>query len=62
VEADREKAKKEQYAESYNYARVVSHSTCPPLSPPFPHANSFVIGPTVINNNYARERFATTAS
>jgi hypothetical protein len=29
---------------------VVSHSTCPPL-PPFPHANSFVMGTAVINNN-----------
>jgi hypothetical protein len=29
---------------------VVSHSTCPPLSPP-PHAHSFVIGTAVIYNN-----------
>jgi len=29
---------------------VVSHSTCPPISPS-PHAISIVIGPSVINNN-----------
>jgi hypothetical protein len=29
---------------------VVSHSTCPPLSSS-PHAHSFVLGTTVINNN-----------
>ena len=29
---------------------VVSRSTCPPLSPP-PHANSFVLGPAVINTH-----------
>ena len=32
---------------------VVSHTTCPPLSPS-PHANSFVIGPAVINTNLQR--------
>jgi hypothetical protein len=31
---------------------VTSHSTCPPLSPS-PHANSFVIGTAVLNNNYS---------
>jgi hypothetical protein len=34
---------------------VVSHSTCPPP----PHANSFVIGPAVINNNNVT-RFCTS--
>ena len=29
---------------------VVSRSTCPPISPP-PHANSFVLGPAVINTH-----------
>jgi len=38
---------------------VVSHSTCPPLSPS-PHANSFVIGPAVINNNTHRYNTGTT--
>jgi hypothetical protein len=28
---------------------VVSRSTCPPISPPHPHVNSFVLGPAVIN-------------
>ena len=28
---------------------VVSRSTCPALSPPSPHSNSFVIGPALIN-------------
>ena len=31
---------------------VVSHSTCPPLSPS-PHANGFVIGTAALNNNYS---------
>jgi hypothetical protein len=31
----------------------VSHNTCLPLSPS-PHANNFVIGPAVINNNLQR--------
>ena len=32
---------------------VVSRSTCPPLSTPPPPANSFVIGPVVINTHTA---------
>ena len=34
---------------------VVSHSTCPPLSSS-PHANSFVIGPAVINHTHTPGR------
>jgi hypothetical protein len=30
---------------------VVARSTCPPISPPPPHANSFVLGPAVINTH-----------
>jgi hypothetical protein len=30
---------------------VVSRSTCPPISPPPPHVNSFVLGPAVINTH-----------
>jgi hypothetical protein len=33
---------------------VVSHRTCPPLSPS-PHANSFVLGTAVINTNMNRD-------
>ena len=32
---------------------VVSRSTCPPISPP-PHANSFVLGPAVINTHTSK--------
>jgi hypothetical protein len=34
---------------------VVSHSTCPPLSSS-PHANSFVIGPTVIKHTHTQKQ------
>jgi hypothetical protein len=36
---------------------VVSRSTCPPLSPS-PHANSFIIGTTVINTHTCQGRSA----
>ena len=35
----------------HRHRLVVSRSTCPPVSPS-PHANSFVIGTAVINNNF----------
>jgi len=38
-----------------NSRLVVSHSTCPPPSPS-PHANSFGIGPAVINKNTSPPR------
>jgi hypothetical protein len=38
---------------------VVSHSTCPPLSPP-PNANSFVIGPAVIKHTHTFSRQGAT--
>jgi hypothetical protein len=40
---------------------VVSHSTCPPLSSP-PPANSFVIGPAVINTHTKTSRFRNSGS
>ena len=39
---------------------VVSRSTCPPLSPSPPHANSFVIGPAVINTHSLRSPGASS--
>jgi hypothetical protein len=38
---------------------VVSRSTCPPLSP-FPYANSFVIGPAVINTHTTTRHFQSS--